>query len=223
MKKLQFSILMVFMTFAISWAQITVSLDTISMSQGIQSGYSIDLPGTNTDDLPKVWIKHMKKYKGKKPKLNKSTNEYFSDNVKIKGMSNNTVDVYAIFAPVQGGTRLLVLYDLGGSFLSQEKHGAAAAVGQQIVYDFGVTIKKQQTREKIVNQEKELKIMEKDMTKLSKEEEEIRKSIEDLRAQIAKLEETVNSNKNAQTSQQEAIEKKTAEIKRTKLELENIK
>ena len=143
--------------------------------------------------------------------------------MKIIGISNNTVDVYAVFAPIDNGVRAIVWYDMGGAYLSSETHGNSAIIGQKIVHDFAAKVKREQTKMIIAEEGGKLKSLEKDMEKLAKDEADIKKSIEELKIKIAKLQETVTNNKTAQTSKQEEVEKQKAVLKKAKTTLENIK
>ncbi len=223
MKRFSVLIIAVFMTWSFSIAQIIVSDDTISMSKGLNHGFTIDLPNTTPKDLEKDWIKHLKEYKGKKTKYNKKTKEYFTDNAKIKMMSSNTVDIYTIIAPTRGGTKIMVCYDLGGAFLSTTMHPESAKVGKQILYDFAVKIKKEQAKQRIEERQDQLKDLENDMKKLEKDEDGIRKSIEDLKDKIAKLEQEVKDAKAKQAEKLKAIEDEKKAIEKAKKEMDNIR
>jgi hypothetical protein len=222
MKRVLLSVLIVLVATVYSNAQISVQEETISMSQGLQNGFSVELLG-NEEDLGKVWGKHLKEYKGKKAKYNKKTNEYFADNLKIKGISNNTVDVYAVFAPLNDGVRMIVWYDMGGAYLSTEAHGNSAIIGKQIVHDFAAKVKQEQAKMIIAEEAGKLKALEKNMEKLAKDEADIKKGIEELKIKIAKLQETVTNNKTSQTSKQEEIDQQKVILKKAKATLDNIK
>lgn len=223
MKRLSLLVFAIFMTVGYLSAQIEVKEDTISMSKGLNNGFTLELDNTTPKSLEKAWAKHLKQYKGKKTKYNKKTKEYFTDNVKIKMMSSNTVDVYTILAPTQSGTKLMVCFDLGGAYLSTKMHPTSSKIGKQILHDFAVKIKKEQAEKNIANQEKELKSLEGDMKKLKKEEKGIRKSIQELQDKIAKLEEEVKNSKNAQTDKLKAIEAQKKAIEQAKKDMDRIR
>ncbi|MGB0862875.1 MAG: hypothetical protein ACPG19_02495 [Saprospiraceae bacterium] len=223
MKRVLLSVLAILIVVVYSNAQILVQEGTISMSQGLQNGFSVNLPGGEVEELGKMWVKHLKEYKGKKAKYNKKTNEYFANNLKIEEISKNTVDVYAVFAPVNEGVRAIVWYDMGGAYLNSEAHGNSAIVGQKIVYDFAAKVKRKQAKLVIEGEEEKLKGLEKDMEKLGKDEADIKKSIEELKAKLDKLQERVKNNKTAQSSKQEEVSQQKAVLKKAKITLEKIK
>jgi len=223
MKKLLLLFLTTFMTATFIQAQIVISEDTISMSQGMNNGFTLELSNTTAKSIAKDWAKHLKQFKSKKTKYNKKTKEYFTDNAKIKMMSSNTVDIYTIIAPMGDDTKIMVCFDLGGAYLSSKLHPTSAKLGQQILYDFAVKIKQEQVKEKIVVQEKELKSLESDMKKLEKGEDEIRKSIKELQEKIAKLEKEVENSKQAQTDKFNEIEAQKQAILQSKKFLTKIK
>lgn len=211
------------MTSTVSYGQIVINEDTSSMSQGLKNGFSIDLEKTNPKGLAKRWAKHLKSMKVKKTKRNKKTKEYFSDNAKLPSISTNTVDIYALFIPIQNGTRLVVHYDLGGAFLNSDLHHSGAAAGSKIIYDFALKIKQDQAQADIEMQAETLKKLKKEMSKFSKEEASFKKTIEDLKKQITKLEGKIKTNKTAQSSKKKEIETQKGKLQNAKEHLDEIK
>ena len=170
----------------------------------------------------KKWAKHLKPYKGKTKKT-KNSNEWFTDNAKMKLISKNTVDIYAVFTPIQEGTRLIVWYDLSGTYLNSQLHGQQANTGEQVLYDFALAIKKEQAKAQILEEETKLKELETNLEKLSKEEKDFQKTIEELKAKIAELESNVKSNQTNQSQTQSDIEAQKKAIEAAKKALDNIK
>ena len=187
MKNLTFLFLAYF-CFVISInAQIIINEDALSMSQGLKNGFSVEMPKAEVKDVEKRWAKHLKAYKGK-TKKSKNSNEWFTNDAKMKLISNNTVDVYAVFTPIKDGTKLIVWYDLGGTYLNSATHGENANAGKKVVYDFGLMVKKEQAVAHIKSEKEKLSQIEENLEKLSKNEKEFLKTIEELKAKIATLE-----------------------------------
>ena len=222
MKKLTF-MLCAYFCFAISMnAQINVSEETISMSQGLKNGFSVEMLNIAPEDAEKKWAKHLKGYKGKTKKAKKS-NEWFTDNAKMKLISSNTVDVYAVFTPIQNGTRLIVWYDLGGTYLNSAAHGEKASSGKKILYDFALAVKKEQALAQIKEEEEKMKQVKDDFEKLAKDEKDFLKTIEELKAKIAKLEGEVKESKSNQTQKQAELKTQQKLIEELKQKLDTIK
>ena len=203
-------------------AQINISEETISMSQGLKNGFSVEMLEITPLEAEKRWAKHLKPYKGKTKKV-KNSNEWFTNDAKMKLISNNTVDVYAVFTPIQNGTRLIVWYDLGGNYLNTESHGEKANTGKKVLYDFVLSIKKEQTIVQIKQEEENLSQIQEDIEKLSKTEKDFLKTIEDLKAKIATLEADVKENKTSQSQKKSQLETQKRLIEELQSKLDSIK
>ena len=129
MKKITLLSFVLTLLTSVTFGQITESQSY--MSAGTFNSLTIVLPEGSDKDAPKEWVKFFKKYG--KTKKNRKTDEYFTDNTNVLGMSNNSVDVYTKF----NGNTMTVWFDLGGAYLSSVEHTEGYALGEQILIDFG--------------------------------------------------------------------------------------
>jgi hypothetical protein len=89
-----------------------------AMSEGSFNAIVLELPATSADKVEDAWKSFMKKYKGK-TKYSKKNKEFFTDDTEIKGMSDNTIDVYAkVEDRGDAGSELVVWFNLGVTYLS---------------------------------------------------------------------------------------------------------
>lgn len=203
-------------------AQINISEDIISMSQGLKNGFSVEMLKITPSEAEKKWAKHLKPYKGKTKKA-KNSNEWFTNDAKMKLISNNTVDVYAVFTPIQEGTRLIVWYDLGGTYLNSKLHGEKANAGKKVLYDFALSVKKEQMQVRIKEEQEKLSQIEDDISKLSKSEKDFLKTIEELKTKIAELEADVKENKSNQSQKKSDLEAQKRLIEELQSKIDSIK
>lgn len=180
------------------------------MSAGTFNSLTIVLPEGSEKEAPKEWVKFFKKYG--KTKKNRKTDEYFTDNAEILGMSNNSVDVYTKF----NGNTMTVWFDLGGAYLSSFDHAEGYAIGEQVLMDFGLHLQILMVEDELKEEEKTLKNLESDHEKLVKNKATLEKNIEDWKAKIAQAEADIEKN----ISDQEA---KTNEIGQQKTVIEQVK
>lgn len=180
------------------------------MSAGTFNSLTIVLPEGSEKEAPKEWVKFFKKYG--KTKKNRKTDEYFTDNAEILGMSNNSVDVYTKF----NGNTMTVWFDLGGAYLSSFDHSEGYAIGEQVLMDFGLHLQILMVEDELKEEEKTLKNLESDHEKLVKNKATLEKNIEDWKAKIAQAEADIEKN----ISDQEA---KTNEIGQQKTVIEQVK
>jgi hypothetical protein len=184
MKKITLLSIAFLMFSVMTIAQITESEQY--MSQGTYNCLSIELPSGSEKNAPKEWTKFFKKYG--KTKKNRKTDEYFTDNANIIGISNNSVDVYTKF----NGNTMTTWFDLGGMYLSSIDDGFAT--GEQILLDFGLHLKMLQVEDELKDEEKNMKNIQSDLKKLEKSKATLEKNIESWKAKIAQAEADIEQN-----------------------------
>jgi len=198
MKKITLlTLLLTFLT-VLTFAQVTESQKF--MSKGTYNSLTIQLPEGSEKNAPKEWVKFIKKYG--KAKKDRKTQEYFVDNAKILGMSDNSVDIYAKFE----GNAMTVWFDLGGIYLSSSEHLDGHAMGEQVLMDFGLELKILLVEEEVESEEKSLKKMEGDLERFSKEKITLEESIEDWKAKIAQAEADIEQSITDQETKKSEIE-----------------
>lgn len=215
MKKITLLFLLLMSVSVFLNAQVTES--TAYMSQGTFNALTIELPEGSEKDAPKEWVRFFKKYG--KTKKNRKTEEYLTDNAKILGLSNNSVDVYTKFS----GSTMTVWFDLGGAYLSSAEHASGFAVGEQILMDFGLHLKVLMVEEELKTEEKSLKKMEGDLVKLENNKVTLEKNIEDWKAKIAQAEADIQQNIVDQDTQTSAIEQQQTILEQIKARLAELR
>ncbi|MFK8101089.1 MAG: hypothetical protein AB8G15_01140 [Saprospiraceae bacterium] len=193
-----------------------------SMSQGNYNGFAIDLRKTVKKDVEKAWKKYIKKYDGK-TKKNKKTNETFSDNAEIEGMSTNTVDVYASVRENGEDTKLVVWFDLGGAYLSSETHPKAAAMADKMLNDFAMSVSKASIEEELEVQEKLYKKIDGDLKDLVKDKSGLESDIKKYEKKIAEAKSKIEENLKAQAAKKEELETKGETVERVKKKLNDLR
>ncbi len=188
-------------------------------SAGSHNSMSIELRKTESKDVEKAFAKYIDKYKGK-TKLDKKAGEIFSDNAIIKAIGNNDMDIYARVADKGENSILTVWFDLGGAFLSSERHPAEYKVAEKIIMEFAINVSKGFLEDQLKDEEKTLKKLEGDQKKLLKDKEGYEKDIEKAKQLIADRENDIRQNiddqKNKQVeveTQKTVVEKLAAKIK----------
>ena len=91
-----------------------------TMSKGQFNAYAVVIKGKKRKKVEKAWHKFLKKNCDAKSKYDKKQKLHFTDDAKIKEMSENTVDVYTSFHDMGSDMEVVVWYDLGGAYLSKE-------------------------------------------------------------------------------------------------------
>lgn len=187
------------------------------MSEGTFNSLTIVLPEGSEKDAPKEWIKYFKKYG--KTKKNRKTDEYFSDDAQILGMSDNTVDVYTKF----NGNTMTVWFNLGGAYLSSMEHPDGFATGEQLLMDYGLHLQILAVEDELKAEEKALKDLESDREKLVKNKETLEQNIEDWKAKIAQAEADIEQNISDQAAKKNEIGEQKTLIEQVKARLAALK
>lgn len=211
MKKFQNTLFLLFcasfLTHNLS-AQIIPAIDKAEkmMSMGSKSAFTVKYEGTDVKTVENQWEKTVKSYKGKVK--NNKAKELFADNVKMKDLSTNTVDVYATVAKdeTDNTTILSVWYDLGGAFLNEREHPSQAVAVKNMLDQTSLRIGAVRTEDVLEEEEDTLKDMNKDLEKMVKEKEKGLEDIEEAKALIAKTEEMIEENNKGQEAKKEEIE-----------------
>ncbi|MFK7936506.1 MAG: hypothetical protein AB8G22_23525 [Saprospiraceae bacterium] len=187
------------------FAQISLEETELTMSKGLHTAYVLTFPDVELKTVEKGWKDFMKSYKTK-PKRNKKTNEYFSDNAKIEKMSDNVVDVYSkLEKGTDNQTIMTVWYDLGGAYVDSETHPEQAVVAQQMLQDFVFKANKELAEAVVKAEEKELKVLNDDLKKLEKQNANHHDDIRKAEEKIAQLKADIESNLQDQKMKKEEI------------------
>jgi len=159
--------------------------------------------------VKKAWKKLLKRYSGSV----KMKSEIFADDVLIKRMSNNTVDVYTkINEKKDNVVEIVCAVDLGGAFLSKSSHPDKFNTFESILKDFVVEVSKEAVREKINDEEKIFATMEKEQEKLVSNKEKMTKEIETYKQKILDNEAAIEQNIKDQELKKKDIEVQKALI-----------
>ena len=211
MKKFQSTLLLLICAFFMANslnAQIIPTIDksTKMMSMGAKSAFTVIYEGTDVKTVENQWEKIMKSYKGK-VKKNKAK-ELFADDVKLKDLSTNTVDVYATVSKDETGnnTILSVWYDLGGAFLNETDHPSQAVAVKNMIDQTSLRVGAARAEDVLDTEEDTLKDMNKDLEKMVKEKEDGLKDIEEAKALIAKTESMIEESEKNQAAKKEEIQ-----------------
>jgi len=201
---------------------LVVGQEMRTMSAGNENALTVVLPKTNKKVVEKAWEKYIKKNFKAKAKRDKKSGEMFADNATIKGVSDNTVDVYAKVTEMGGDTELSVWYNLGGAYLSSANHPQRYPAAEKMVLDFSASVSKALVEEelkmekgKVKGLQKELKGFEKDQKKAEDEIAKAEKKIKEMREKIEKAKENQEMKKKeigAQEAVIKSVEKRLKEF-----------
>jgi len=194
----------------------TIEKSVKMMSIGAKNAFTIKYEGTDVKTVENQWSKIMKSYKGK-VKKNKAK-ELFADDVNLKDLSTNTVDVYATVTQDETGnnTILSVWYDLGGAFLNPTDHPSQSVAVKNMLDQASLRVGAARAENILEEEEDTLKDMNKSLDKLTKEKEDGLKKIEEAKALIAKTEAMIEENDKAQVSKKAEIQAQEKTIEEVK-------
>ncbi len=189
-----------------------------TMSMGTKSAFVVKYNDVDPKIVDNQWSKIVKEYKGK-VKKNKAK-ELFADDVKMKELSNNTVDLYATIAEneAEKTTILTVWYDLGGAFLNKTDHPSQAVAVENMLDRTSMRVMAEKTENIVDNEEDKLKDLNKDLSKLEKEKEDGLKEIEEAKKLIEETEKMLEENAEAQGGKKEEISEQETTLEAAKAE-----
>ncbi|MCO6492428.1 MAG: hypothetical protein J5I98_28685 [Phaeodactylibacter sp.] len=192
------------------------------MSQGENNSFTIDFNVGNADAIADLWVDYQKDFKAKKPKLDKKANEYFADDARIDKISDNTIDIYSKVASKSGkGAVLTIWFDLGGAFLSSNRHPDRMAGARDWMAGFEQVVKAAFAKEALEAEEamlknlgKELKDLEKEKENAAKVVEKLQEELEAARRRVAEMDAVLGTKQQEIMEQEKAVEEAKAKVKK---------
>jgi len=171
-----------------------ISEEVKSMSQGNNNALSIELPKANQKDVQNLWEKFTKKEMKGKSKYDRKAGEVYTEGVRIADMNYNAFNMYATTEAAGAGTLLTVWVDLGGEYLNSDEDADEYKAIEKQLYAFALVVAREQLKDQLKTEEKELKKMESDLKKLSKNKEGYENDIKKAKEVIAKREAEIEQN-----------------------------
>ncbi len=194
--------------------KVEISEGIHAMSKGSLNAFSMKIEAASSEFILGKWRSYIKKYKGK-TKYNKKMQEVFSDNAKIKEMSDNTIDVYArvVGSAEEGNLELLVWFNLGAIYLSSKDHPDRVPAAIQLLEDFMGVIEIDLIKNAIKEEKKSIKEEQKALKSLEKAIAKFEKIISKYEAEIEKIQQKI---KLVEEDKTKVVEESTAQ--KTKIE-----
>lgn len=202
------------------------------MSKGTYPAFGVKIEAASAEFILKKWKSFIKKKRGGKTKYNKKMQEVFSDDIKLKDMSANTVDLYArvVGNEEKKHLELLVWFNLGVSYLSSKEYPDRAQDAYDLLEAFMKDIEKDllkiaiKEEEKQIKQEtKALKKLEKTITKMDKKIAKCEAEIEKIKEEINEIEEDKTKVVDEGTAQKALIKDKEQQLINLEQELKTLK
>jgi len=183
-----------------------------TMSQGNKTGLVVEIGDIDEDLVEKLWKKFVKDYDGK-TKYDRRSGEHFTDDAEIPNISNDVLDLYAVFTKMSDGAEVCLFIDLGGAYLNSAYHGDKYTEGEKFLMLFVKEVEKEKVKLELAAEEKALKELENELKRLKRANDNLHKEIEDAKAKIAKAEAGITENEKAQSDSNTKIAEQKAKIK----------
>ncbi len=214
MKKLTF---LLYFCFLFTWAfaqNIEISEAPRSNNNGTNNSYLFVLDDVSKKEADAEWKKFIGDFKAKS-NYDKKIKTWFSDDVLIPRLSNNTIDITAKIieeGTVDKQTTVMVWFDLGGAYINSEADSANSQKAQALLTEYAMTTSKNHAEAVVKEEEEALEDLAKDLKKLQNDNANYRKEIEKAKATIAKNEKNIEVNELDQTNKEAAIEEQKENV-----------
>lgn|ERR1700752_1181584 len=187
-----------------------------SFSNGNHNSLTVTLYVTDISMVEKEWKSKMKDFGYDKSSEKKD--EYFFDNVVMKDLGNNTMDVFSKVTEQKGEKSVLLTaaFDLGGAYLSSSEHKDKFEYVKKMMHDFAVKISKEELDDQIKAAGKVLSNIQDKQAGLEKDNKGLADDITNYNAKIKKANEQIEQNK-------KDIETKKGEVAAQQKVVEGIK
>ncbi|HKC67814.1 MAG TPA: hypothetical protein VKG26_06255 [Bacteroidia bacterium] len=166
-----------------------------SFSNGGHNSLSVTLYVTDANMVEKEWKSKMKDFGY--DKSSEKNNEYFFDNVTMKELGNNTLDVFSKVTEQKSEktVTLTVAFDLGGAYLSSSEHKDKFEYVKKMMHDFAVKITKEDLDDQIKAAGKVLSTLQGKQSDLEKDNKGLADDITNYNQKIKKANEQIEQNK----------------------------
>ncbi len=187
-----------------------------SFSNGGHNALSVTLYVTDANMVEKEWKSKMKDFGY--DKSSEKSNEYFFDNVLMKELGNNTLDVYSkvVEQKSEKSVQLVAAFDLGGAYLSSSEHKDKFEYVKKMMHDFAVKISKEELDDQIKAAGKVLSNLQDKQSSIEKDNKGLADDITNYNQKIKKANEQIEQNK-------KDIETKKGEVAAQQKVVEGIK
>ncbi|MFH0894421.1 MAG: hypothetical protein V2A54_08285 [Bacteroidota bacterium] len=202
MKKLFLVVGLLFAVAHLSAQKVKVESEKKDIAGAKRDAFTVVIPEADQSTIEKSWRSLMKKYNG-----DVSTKDgVFADNAKISEISENTTDVYARTEKLENGVKLIVVFDLGGAFLTSSMHPAQYKVAEKIIREFSIKAATEAVDDKLKEQEKKFREADENLKDLVKENEKLKSNIESYKKKIEEAEADLKKNGEDQVKAKSAVE-----------------
>jgi len=176
-----------------------------SFSNGTHNALTVTIYVTDVNMVEKEWKSLIKDYGY--DKSSEKSDEYFFDNVTIKQLGNNTLDIYSKVDALKAdkAVQLKAAFDLGGAYLSSSEHKDKFEYVNKMMHDFAVKITKESIDDEIKDANKVLATHQSKQASLEKENKDLADDITNYNQKIKKANDQIEQNK-------KAIEGKKADV-----------
>ncbi len=224
MKKFLFTLILLFNALIIlAQPEPKITEQIRSNSKGSFNALVMELPGklSSLNTVKKEWGTYIKKYKGK-VSFNKKADEYFSDDAKIKGMSENAVDIYCKIIPKDvENIEVIVWYNLGIIYLSSKEYSQGMAAAEGIMIEFSKLVYLNIFKEKLKEEEAMLKKMNTELKNTQKQAQSFEDKMKDYESEISKIQKKISENKELLATNKEKQAKQKSEINAQEKTIDN--
>jgi hypothetical protein len=172
---------------------------------GNKKSITVNIFDRNAETIKKEWARLMS-VTYFSDKANWKT-ESFIDNVSIKLISPNTVDIYGMVKySTDGAVTFSTATDMGGTFMNETDHKLSYQAMKKIMYDFAVDQSKQGLAEKIKDQQKLLDVFKEDEVAITAEISGYQQEVIGYQNKIAELQNNIKLKEEAKLNKQKKIQ-----------------
>ena len=175
--------------------EIKVKESTETFSNGAHNSLSVILYVTDVNLVEKEWKSQLKSFGY--DKASEKNDEYFFDNVLMKPLGDNTLDVFSKVDEIKAekAVRLTAAYDLGGAYLSSAMHKDKFEYVKKMMHDFAVKITKEALDDQLKDAGKALSTLQSKQTALEKDNKGLADDITNYTEKIKKANDEITQNK----------------------------
>jgi hypothetical protein len=215
--------ILAFALLSVTFLQAQIKEQSVRMSQGNNNALVLEIPNVKEKMANDLWKEYLKDFYKAKPKWNRKTSEWFSDDADIKAIGlGNTVDIYTTIVEKGEDVTVNLWIDLGGAYLSSEQHKDRYKEAEKMLMRFGLEVAREKVKLELDAEKDALKELTKEMERLKTANDRYHKEIERAQAAIKQAEKDIENNVKEQKDMEQSIAEQEKAIKAVEKRLNDL-
>lgn len=189
------------------------------IANNTNNALTVNIPETDYKSAVEAWRKLMKKYGSRMA----GETEYLAEKARIREISPDLIDIYAVFKQKEGFVEMIVGFKTGTGFVNSATTPVAYSHAEKILHDFAVDHARKVLKKKVSKEKSALKKISREKKKLERNTRSLNRSIEKYKSRIEKAKERIEANEQSSVKISGKLEEAKTKVEIYERKLKEIK